>query len=64
MPLTTQEVPSIAMKIITPKSVYICASTVDWLPVIGSIVAPNEKPISVSKRLPATCRAENIAPSA
>ena len=52
------------MKIATPNSAYIWLRTVDCVPVTGSTMAPNEKPISVSSSAPAACMAANIAPSA
>ena len=59
-----QASPPIAIRIATPKSEYICMITDDCVPVTGSTIAPNEKPISVSSSAPATCRAANIAASA
>ncbi len=56
-----QASPPIAIRIATPNSEYICAITVDCVPVIGSTSEPNEKPISVSSSEPATCRPANIA---
>ena len=52
------------MKIATPTSAYIWLRTVDCVPVTGSTIAPNEKPISVSSSVPAACMAANIAPRA
>src|SRR3954449_7474662 len=60
----TQASPLMAMNTAMPTSEYICASTVDCVPVTGSTSEPNEKPISVSSSEPADCSAANIAPSA
>ena len=59
-----QASPPIAIRIATPKSEYICISTDDCVPVMGSTIAPKERPISVSSSAPATCSAANIAASA
>ncbi len=60
----TQPSPPIAMKIATPNNAYIWLRTVDCVPVTGSTMAPNEKPISVSSSAPAACMAANSALSA
>ena len=59
----TQVSPPMARKIISPIRLYIRARTAFWLPVIGSIRPPNEKPMSVSRKEPATSSAAKSAAS-
>ena len=53
----TQASPPMAMKTIDPIRLYMRARTADWLPVIGSMSPPKEKPMSVSRNEPATSSA-------
>ena len=48
-PWITQVSPPMAMNTPIVTSAYSCDSTDDWLPLIGSISEPNEKPTSVSR---------------
>ena len=64
MPRISQASPPIARKIITPSIPYHSENTPPGLPLIGSTVAPNENPETMSASPPAVCTAASSAETA